>query len=134
MICVDVGDTSRGAHGNAPATQVVVLRDRPGARDLLVVVANVHNGRAAKGGFHPLPVAVVDEARTGPAAHPRQPVLGVVGQGVGAADGAAGHVAVGTATVVMAFPGPPISVAAEHTGIDAQTGCLYRPFQDRQSQ
>lgn len=69
------------SQGDALGASVVVLRGRCSL--LLVIVADVDNGRAAKCGLHPLAVAVIDEAGTRPAAHPSEPVLGVIGQGVG---------------------------------------------------
>jgi hypothetical protein len=60
------------------ATRIVVLADS--AARLLVVVPDVNGGGAVNGGFHPLPVAIVDEDATGPTAYTGEPVLGVVGE------------------------------------------------------
>ena len=59
MVGQQVVDRAVLPHGHPLAVGVVVLAD--GAPRLLVVVANVDGGGAAKGGLHPVPIAIVSE-------------------------------------------------------------------------
>lgn len=66
------------------SSQYGVLLSRTATRRppayLLVVVAALDRGHTIDGGLHPPAVAVIHEADTGLAAHPRQPVLWPGGQ------------------------------------------------------
>lgn len=75
--------------------RIIVLLDRA-ARNF-VVVAHVGAGHAARGPFHAVVVAIVDEAGGGGATDADQPVFGVVVEGVAAAREHVAVVVVGVA-------------------------------------
>jgi len=110
MVRQQVVDRAVLPHGHPLAARVVACPERSrrvladGAPRLLVVVPDVDRGTAAKGGLHPLAVAIVHEGgdHAPVLLHLGQAVLGVVRQVIGvAADDPFALVAIGIVPVAL---------------------------------
>ncbi len=101
VIAQQVVERAAAALRHAHGTGVIILLDRPVVYFVVVADEDAHD--ASDGLLDPVTVAVIDVARRDAVGYAGQPVLGVVGQGVGhTANRAHGHVAIAAVAVGVA--------------------------------